>query len=217
MFDPRGSRRTLVAVVANAARRLRRDLARDDAERLSKGVASASSRRGLRDGEGRSRRGRAREDDREGLAGRPATPMTPEARPQIHLRPCRTAPPGRSPLPSSGGRNQESDGSDRTMRARRSVDRRDAPLVETAYVARRRQRASNQNPGLRSAHCPNTEPRQDGGALHDSQRHGAALRTARSHGAALHSAALHMGSSAALRSRLPPSRPCGSERPCRWC
>jgi hypothetical protein len=139
-------------------------------------------------------------------------------RARTHRRPCRTATPDRSPLPSSGRRNRESDGGHRAMRARRRVDRRDAPLVETASVARRRQRASNQNPGLRSTHCPNTEPRQDDVALHDSQRHGC-----QRHGAALtrrsflRRAAFRTGSWATLRSRLPPSRPYGSERPCRWC
>jgi hypothetical protein len=100
-----------------------------------------------------------------------------------------------------------------------------AGLVENAGVARLRRRASNENTVPletvpRSKQCPNTEPRQDDGALHDSRRHGAALSHSAtlSHGAAFpRTQPSHTAPLAALRSRLPPSRPYGCERPCRWC
>ncbi len=166
-------------------------------------------RRAVRDGEGRLRRTRTgRDATGRAIAGGPATPITPETNPQTDRKRWRIAIPDRSPLPLRCGRNRDSDGAGRGEKSalERSwstpAARRAPALAETVSVARPRQRASNENPGPRSTHRPNTEPRQDDGALHDSQRHGAAFHTAKL---------------AALRSRLPRSRRYGCERPCRWC
>jgi hypothetical protein len=192
-----------------------------------RGCASVARRRAAR-----RRRTIAKAADGRELARWPATPITPEACPQTDRKPWRIAIPGRSPLPLRRGRNQDSDGGGRGEKnplgrgsSRCTCRRAAAGLVENAGVARLRRRASNENTVPletvpRSKQCPNTEPRQDDGALHDSRRHGAALSHSAtlSHGAAFpRTQPSHTAPLAALRSRLPPSRPYGCERPCRWC
>jgi hypothetical protein len=146
------------------------------------------------------------------IAGRAATPITPEACPPTDRKPCDSATPGRSPLPLRRGRNRDSDRGGRGEKnalergSSTPAARRDTALVGTAGVARPRRRASNESAGPRSKHCPNTEPRHGDGALHTTANEMAQL----SHGRLSHGRA-------ALRSRLPPSRRYGCERPCRWC
>ncbi len=194
----------------------------------------ASPAGALRDGGGRSRRPRTGENSRHGQrhpshprhARKPIASPGASRFPVDHLCPCGAEGTGIRTEVAGARKNALERGSSRcSLLSSRCSSRRDAGLVENAGVARLRQRASNENTVPletvpRSKQCPNTEPRQDDGALHDSQRHGAALSHSAtlSHGAAFpRTQPLHTAPLAALRSRLPPSRPYGCERPCRWC